>query len=142
MVERDLVVAFQLHPRLQQDSIEVGRLQLSRLLMINDSQYPWFVLVPERENISEIYQLTTSDQQRLLEESSLLARTLAEVYKADKMNVASIGNMVPQLHLHHIVRYKTDKAWPTPVWGKFPAITYTDEQIMYHLELVKNSIVC
>jgi len=92
MVERDLVMAFQLHPRLQHDSIEVGRLQLSRLLMINDSQYPWFILVPERENISEIYQLSPNEQQQLWKESSLLAQVLAKLYHADKMQQFSFWN--------------------------------------------------
>jgi len=110
---------FQLHPQLKKDSVEIGRFALSRLLLINDSQYPWFVLVPERADITEIYQLSDSEQQLLQQESSLLAKKLADIYKADKMNIAAIGNLVPQLHIHHIVRYKKDVAWPAPVWGKF-----------------------
>ncbi|MCK5121089.1 MAG: HIT domain-containing protein, partial [Methylococcales bacterium] len=81
-------MTFQLHPRLKQDSIELGRFNLSRLLLINDSQYPWFVLVPERKGISEIYQLSEQEQQQLQQESSFLAKNLAEIYKADKMNIA------------------------------------------------------
>ena len=129
-------MSFQLHPQLQLDSIEIGQLTLSRLLLINDSQYPWFVLVPERTGITEIYQLSEKDQQQLQRESSLLAKTLAEIYTADKMNIAAIGNLVPQLHIHHIVRYKNDIAWPAPVWGKFDAIPYT-KQIQ---QKIKNTI--
>jgi len=121
-------MAFQLHPRLQQDSIEIGQFSLSQLLLINDSQYPWLVLVPKRENISEVYQLSEDDQILLQQESSLLAKKLASLYNADKMNIAAIGNMVPQLHIHHIVRYKDDIAWPAPIWGKFESIPYSDQQ--------------
>ena len=122
-------MSFKLHSRLQSDSIEIGRFTLSRLLLINDSQYPWFVLVPERVDITEIYQLPEQDQVQLQHESSILAKTLAETFNADKMNIAAIGNMVPQLHIHHIVRYKNDIAWPAPVWGKFDAIPYTESQL-------------
>jgi len=111
-------MAFQLHPRLQQDSIELGQFNLSRLLLCNDSRYPWFILVPQRPGITEAFQLSEKDQQLLQQESSLLAKTLAHYYQADKMNIAAIGNIVPQLHIHHIVRYKNDIAWPAPVWGK------------------------
>jgi len=122
-------MTFQLHPRLKQDSIAIGKFNLTELRLINDSQYPWFVLVPMRADISEIYQLSGVDQQLLQQESSLLTKILADLYKADKMNIAAIGNIVPQLHIHHIVRYKTDIAWPAPVWGKFDAVPYTEQQI-------------
>ena len=121
-------MTFQLHPRLQQGSITVGSFDLSELRLVNDSQYPWFILVPRKPGISEIHQLSESDQQRLQQESSLLAKTLADFYHADKMNIAAIGNIVPQLHIHHIVRYKTDAAWPSPIWGKFDTIPYTEQQ--------------
>jgi diadenosine tetraphosphate (Ap4A) HIT family hydrolase len=127
---------FQLHPQLKQDSIRIGQLSLSQLLLINDSHYPWFVLVPERLNITEIYQLSKADQQQLNFESTLLSQTLAELYRADKMNIAAIGNLVPQLHIHHIVRYKNDIAWPAPVWGKFDAESYTEQ----HLKLIKTQM--
>ncbi|MGR8981360.1 MAG: HIT domain-containing protein [Gammaproteobacteria bacterium] len=128
---------FQLHPRLKQDGIEIGRLELCRLLMMNDSLYPWFILVPERADVTEIYQLNKSDRLLLAEESSFVAENLAQLYRADKMNIAAIGNMVPQLHIHHIVRYKTDKAWPAPVWGKFESVPYTPQQIGGHTARVK-----
>ncbi|MCL7421920.1 MAG: HIT family protein [Methylobacter sp.] len=133
-------MAFELHPRLQQDCVEVGRFQLSRLLMMNDSQYPWFILVPEKAGLREIYQLTKPERELLLEESSYLAENLAALYKADKMNIASIGNQVPQLHIHHIVRYQTDKAWPAPVWGKFDAVPYTQQQITENLMRLRDRL--
>jgi diadenosine tetraphosphate (Ap4A) HIT family hydrolase len=122
-------MTFQLHPRLAQDCIEIGRFELCRLLMMNDSQYPWFILVPERPDLQEIYQLSKSERALLGEESSYLAENLAKLYNADKMNIAVIGNQVSQLHIHHIVRYQTDIAWPAPVWGKFAALPYTEQQI-------------
>lgn len=112
---------FQLHPRLQQDCFSVGQLALSQLLMMNDSQYPWFILVPRRPEMTEIYQLAEADRQMLLTESCLLAEKLHAIYRPDKLNIATIGNLVPQLHMHHVVRYQADKAWPAPIWGKFPA---------------------
>lgn len=129
-------MSFQLHPQLQQDSIAIGSFKLSELRMINDKQYPWFILVPKKVNITEIYQLSETEQQLLQLESSLLAKTLADMFNADKMNIAAIGNMVPQLHIHHIVRYKDDIAWPAPVWGKFDSIPYEDQEI----EQIKNKL--
>lgn len=128
---------FQLHPRLQQDCIRIGRFDLCQLLMMNDSQYPWFILVPEVANVSELYQLTTTQREIFMKESCYLAEQLATLFNADKMNVANIGNMVAQLHIHHIVRYSTDIAWPAPVWGKFPAIPYTEQQITERISQLK-----
>ncbi len=108
--------------------------------LINDSQYPWFILVPKRPDIREVFQLSETEQQLLQQESSLLAKMLAELYSADKMNIATIGNIVSQLHVHHIVRYKTDIAWPAPVWGKFDAIPYTERQIEKIIVQVKNRL--
>jgi diadenosine tetraphosphate (Ap4A) HIT family hydrolase len=119
---------FQLHPRLQQDCITIGRFELCRLLMMNDSQYPWFILVPEISNLTELYQLDKTQREMLMEESCYLAENLAKLFQADKMNIANIGNMVAQLHIHHIVRYQTDNAWPAPVWGRFAAVPYTEAQ--------------
>ena len=132
---------FQLHPQLQQDCIPVGRFELCRLLMINDRQYPWFILVPEIANVCELYQLSKTERGLLMEESCYLAENLAVLFQADKMNVANIGNMVSQLHIHIIVRYKHDIAWPSPVWGKFPAVPYTEAQIIERVNLLKTGLV-
>ncbi len=123
-------MTFHLHPRLKEDCIALGQFELSQLLMMNDSQFPWFILVPQKENIREIFELTKSERILLMEESSYLAEKLASEYQADKMNIAAIGNLVPQLHVHHIVRYQHDKAWPMPVWGKFSAVPYSGQQIL------------
>ena len=120
---------FELHPQLAKDCIEVGDFPLSKVLLLNDSHYPWVVLVPRRENIDEIFQLSHEDQRQLLAESSTLSEAMATYFKADKMNVAALGNKVPQLHLHHIVRYKNDVSWPNPVWGAVAAKPYNKTEL-------------
>ena len=122
-------MSFILHPTLKKDCIEIARFELCLVLLMNDSQFPWLILVPQRNNISEIYQLSTAEQQQLTQESSCIAKKLAKLYCADKMNIAALGNMVPQLHIHHVVRFKTDKAWPAPIWGMFDAIAYSDREL-------------
>ncbi|MEA2094676.1 MAG: HIT domain-containing protein [Pseudomonadota bacterium] len=120
----------ELHPQLQADCLLIGRFPLCRLLLMRDANYPWFILVPDREDVSEIYQLSADDQVQLTRESSRLAAILAERYQADKINIAALGNMVPQLHIHHVVRYRDDPAWPAPVWGQVPARPYTGDEIL------------
>ena len=120
---------FTLHPQLAKDCFVIGQFELCQLLLMNDQNYPWFILVPQRENISEIYQLTVADQMLLWRESTGLSETLTQHFAADKMNVAALGNVVPQLHMHHIVRYRHDPAWPAPVWGKLPAAPYSEERL-------------
>lgn len=122
------MTTFQLHPNLQQDCFEVGRFALSRVLLMNDSQYPWLILVPQRNDITELFQLPAEDRQQLLNESCWLAEALFELYKPDKLNIAAIGNLVPQLHLHHVARYRSDIAWPAPIWGKYSAIAYSEHE--------------
>ena len=107
-----------IHPQLVKDCIVLGRLPLCHLLLMNDCQFPWFILVPARADIREIYQLEAEDRRQLLEESCGLSEFLVEAYAGDKLNVAALGNQVPQLHLHHIVRYISDAAWPAPIWGR------------------------
>ena len=120
---------FIFHPMLVAGSIELAQLPLCSLLLSNDKQYPWFILVPRVSNIKDIYELDWQDQLQFLNESSMLSEFLMQEFKGDKMNVAALGNICPQLHVHHIVRYKTDIAWPAPVWGKFPAVKYTALEI-------------
>lgn len=118
--------AFELHPQLAQDTLTLGDFPLCRLLLMNDAQYPWTILVPRRAGIREIHELNDADRRRLWDESAALSRTLMQVFKGDKLNVAALGNVVPQLHVHHVVRFKSDVAWPAPVWGRHPAQPYVD----------------
>lgn len=120
---------FALDSRLQQDTLPIGDFPLCRLLLSNDSNYPWFILVPRRDDISEIFQLGVADQQLLWQETTALAEMLKTAFGADKMNVGALGNVVSQLHMHVIVRKQADAAWPAPVWGKHPAVPYSAVQV-------------
>lgn len=123
------VTPFSLHPQLANDCFELADLPLCKLLLCNDSAYPWFILVPKVNDVTDIYQLDWQQQQQLLNESSLLSELLMQVFTGDKMNVAALGNVVEQLHLHHVVRYKTDVSWPKPIWGQQPLTPYTDDDL-------------
>lgn len=120
---------FVLDSRLQQDTFVLGDLPLSRVLLSNDARYPWFILVPRREDVSEVFQLDAQDQQALWAEAALMGEVLKDAFKADKINIASLGNVVSQLHMHVIVRYRDDDAWPAPVWGRHPAKPYDQQQV-------------
>jgi diadenosine tetraphosphate (Ap4A) HIT family hydrolase len=132
---------FVLDQRLLQDTVPVGDFPLSRLLLSNDSQYPWFILVPRRADISEVFQLSEADQAQLWSETTSLSQTLQRLFNADKMNVAALGNVVSQLHMHVIVRHKTDVAWPAPVWGKHPAVPYSAAQSAAIIARLKDVLV-
>ena len=114
-----------IHPQLVRDCVLLGRLPLCHLLLMNDNQFPWYILVPARDDVREVYQLDAGDRQQLMDESCQLAQFLMDVYAGDKLNLAALGNQVPQLHLHHIVRYATDSAWPAPIWGRQAPRAYT-----------------
>lgn len=115
---------FELHPKLQEDSVVIGRFSLSLLLLSKDANYPWCILVPEREAVQEIHHLGLEDRQQLMVESCRLAEVMDDVLGPDKMNVAVLGNIVPQLHVHHVARFESDPAWPGPVWGAVPSKAY------------------
>jgi diadenosine tetraphosphate (Ap4A) HIT family hydrolase len=129
---------FEINKKLEEDSILIGKFPLSYLLLMNDSNYPWFILVPTKENIKEIFELSPEERIQLIEESAVLSENLSKIFNADKMNIAALGNVVPQLHVHHIVRYKKDKAWPDPIWGKFPAVKYSEQEIQSIINQLKN----
>ncbi|PHN27822.1 HIT family protein [Pseudomonas sp. ICMP 561] len=119
---------FALDSRLQEDTLLIGDFPLCRLLLSNDSNYPWFILVPRRLDITEVFQLDARDQLQLWQETTLLSEQLKGLFNADKLNVAALGNVVSQLHMHVIVRRRSDIAWPAPVWGKHPATPYTAQE--------------
>ncbi|MDX8406999.1 MAG: HIT domain-containing protein [Mariprofundaceae bacterium] len=125
-----------LHAQLKQDCHVLGRFPLSLLLLLDDAQYPWCILVPQRQDVREIHHLPEADQQQLLRESVALAQAMERVFAADKMNVAALGNVVPQLHVHHIARFRNDPAWPAPVWGRLPPLAYAPDE----LKLVREKI--
>ncbi|AJQ96478.1 HIT domain-containing protein [Gynuella sunshinyii] len=120
---------FELDERLQSDCLDLGQLNLCKVLLLKDANYPWVILVPMRDDIKEIYDLDELDQEQLIWESSFVSKALAKCFDADKMNVAALGNVVSQCHIHHVVRTVDDPAWPNPVWGAVPPRGYTREQL-------------
>ncbi|MGF1690484.1 HIT domain-containing protein [Photobacterium kagoshimensis] len=108
---------FMLHPRLATDTTVLGDLPLCRVLLSKEALGPWLILVPRKNDLREIHHLEQSEQYQLINESSAVATLLENDYKADKINVGALGNLVPQLHVHHIARFENDIAWPGPVWG-------------------------
>lgn len=121
--------SFDLHDRLAAESFWLGDFPLCRLLLMNDAQYPWFILVPRRPGVREIHELASGDRSQLWRESDALARWLMAQFRPDKLNIAALGNLVPQLHVHHIARFSSDAAWPAPVWGKLPSQPYQTSQL-------------
>lgn len=115
---------FHLDAQLAADSLVLGDLALCRVLLANDSQYPWLILVPRRQDLREIHHLNSAEQQQLMAESCALAQLLESSVHAEKINVAALGNVVAQLHIHHVARFSNDAAWPAPIWGKLPAKPY------------------
>lgn len=129
-----------LDQKLADDSVFVVDLPLSQLRLINDSRFPWLVLVPRVSNIEEIFQLSDEDQQQLLQESSQLAKVLSTSFKADKLNVAALGNVVRQLHVHHIVRYVDDCCYPSPVWGVGEAVPYQEYELRQRVDELRSAL--
>jgi diadenosine tetraphosphate (Ap4A) HIT family hydrolase len=108
---------FALDPRLVADTIPVGDLALCSVFLMNDARFPWLILVPQRADASEITDLTTQDAATLMDELRIATGVMLDVARPDKVNVAALGNIVPQLHIHVIGRFLSDPAWPGPVWG-------------------------
>lgn len=129
MIDEEIAPVFALDPRLEQDTYALGDFPLCRLLLSKDANYPWFILVPRRADISEVFQLDDNEREQLWKETNFLSETLKHCFAADKMNVAALGNVVSQLHMHVIVRRRDDVAWPAPVWGNKPAIEYSSDQL-------------
>jgi len=113
-----------LHPQLAADTVDLGDLPLSRVLLMNDANYPWLVLVPRKPEITELIDLDEGEQAQLMREVTRAARVLRDVTACHKLNVAALGNRVAQLHVHMIARFRHDAAWPNPVWGVVPPKAY------------------
>jgi diadenosine tetraphosphate (Ap4A) HIT family hydrolase len=120
---------FTLHRQIETDSVFVRDLPLCQVRLQNQSTVPWLVLVPRRDNLNEIHQLDVTDRQQAMEEIAMASRTVENLFAPDKINVGALGNIVPQLHIHVIGRFKTDPAWPQPVWGKLNPTPYSAEAL-------------
>ncbi|WP_114007606.1 HIT domain-containing protein [Cohaesibacter intestini] len=117
---------FTLDPQLGADSLPLLELDLCTLRVMNDATYPWILMVPKQAGLAELIDLSIEDQHRLTDEIRVVSKALQAVTKCDKLNVAALGNMVRQLHIHVIARFEGDAAWPGPVWGKVPAVAYDE----------------
>jgi diadenosine tetraphosphate (Ap4A) HIT family hydrolase len=128
---------FELDPQLEADTFPVGITSLNRILLMNDSRFPWLILVPERPDIREPFELTDEDQRTLMQESMITGKSLKALFNAHKLNIAALGNQVSQLHIHHIARFRTDAAWPRPVWGVGAAEPYEAEALRERVALLR-----
>jgi carboxymethylenebutenolidase len=131
---------FHLHPRLQEDAIEVGDLPLCRLLLMNDARYPWVILVPRRTGAREIIDLDAADRSQLMDEIAAVSTAVRDMFEAEKLNVAALGNVVAQLHVHVVARYASDGAWPAPVWGVGTAEPYKTGQVHATLKSLREAL--
>lgn len=119
---------FTLHPQLKKDTFFVGSLKIANILLMNDSRYPWLILVPRINDVCDITDLTAEQRAEFNEEINHVAAAMKRHYQPERLNIAMLGNVVPQLHCHIIARFKEDFAWAKPVWGIGEAIAYTNEQ--------------
>lgn len=110
-------MSFELHPQLSKDTTVLGHFPLCVALLHKDNAVPWVILVPKRENLKELHHLPMQEQQQFLLESQAVSQALEATFQPEKLNLGALGNMVPQLHIHHIARFKDDIAWPGPIWG-------------------------
>ncbi len=133
-------MSFSLHPRLSQDTDFVGDFGLSRVLLMNDSRWPWLVLVPRRDGLVELTDLDPADLAHLIEETALASHWLKAHAKADKINVGALGNVVRQLHVHVVARQAGDPAWPGPVWGFGAAVAYGEADFRALLEAARTGL--
>ena len=121
-----MTARFPIHPMLEADTHPIGDLPLSQLLLMDDARYPWLILVPRIAGARELIDLDEGDQRSLLAEISAVGRAFEALLRPDKLNIAALGNVVPQLHVHLIARYTTDAAWPKPVWGQGERVAYAE----------------
>jgi diadenosine tetraphosphate (Ap4A) HIT family hydrolase len=120
------MTAYTLDSRLAADTLPIGDLSLCSALLLDDARFPWFVLVPRRANLTEVTDLSDEDAAMLIGEIRVATRVMLELAKPDKVNVAALGNVVPQLHVHVVARFLSDPAWPGPVWGHGTRAPYPD----------------
>ncbi|CAH0533169.1 hypothetical protein VST7929_01031 [Vibrio stylophorae] len=128
---------FKLHPQLTADTHLIMDLPLCRALLMPDADFYWVILVPRINDIREIHELTAAQQHQLIDESSMVSQVLSTRFNADKINIGALGNMVPQLHIHHIARFQGDVAWPGPVWGNTRGEKRDDATIVTLIECLK-----
>ncbi|MEO5339042.1 MAG: HIT family protein [Magnetococcus sp. MYC-9] len=118
-----------LHPRLARDGVWLGRLSACQLLLMNDSRYPWLILVPNQEGLTAFDLLPEPLVPLVHDDIRRAGQALRTLFQPDRLNVAALGNLVPQLHIHLIARFQQDAAWPGPVWGLHPPLPYGEQAL-------------
>ncbi|MCG9598150.1 HIT domain-containing protein [Vibrio sp. Isolate25] len=131
-------MSFELHPQLTKDTSVIGHFPLTIALLHKDNAVPWVILVPKRESLKELHHLPMQDQQQFLLESQAVSQALEATFRPDKLNLGALGNMVPQLHIHHIARFKDDIAWPGPIWGNTNGVFRSEEEQQTMLSRIQN----
>lgn len=131
---------FTLDSQLQKDCLLVKDLGLSKLLLMNEANYYWFILVPQKENLVELMDLDLVDQQQLLKEINDVSKILKTEFSCDKINVAALGNVVKQLHIHVIGRFHDDISFPKPIWGAEPIKPYDSKSASELIEKIRGLI--
>ena len=129
-----------LHPQLADDTHPVASWPLSELRLMDDANHPWLILVPRVVEAVELVDLSPQQQAELLREIGVASRLLQSVFKPHKLNIAALGNLVPQLHLHVIARYTGDIAWPRPVWGQAAMKPYTPEALVERIATLREGL--
>ncbi|WP_029888769.1 HIT domain-containing protein [Polycyclovorans algicola] len=131
---------FSIDPRLAADTLPLLEAALCSIRLMNDARYPWLILVPRRANLRELFELNDSDLARFWFESATVSRILMAHAQGEKLNVAALGNVVPQLHVHHVVRFASDAAWPAPVWGRHPSLPYAPEAARQRIDALRHDL--
>ena len=134
------VSEFVLNERLAADTVPVVDWPLSSVRLMNDRTWPWLILVPRRPAMKELHDLTTLDMALLVGEISKASRVVAQICQPEKVNVGALGNIVQQLHIHVIGRFRDDPAWPGPVWSFRPAVPYRDQEQAQIVERLKKAL--
>jgi len=132
---------FELHPQLAADTHPLASFALCELRLMDDANYPWLVLVPRVANARELTDLDSGQRHALADDVDRASRLLLDAFQPFKLNVAAIGNVVPQLHVHVIARFENDPAWPAPVWGRVTAQSYSPEMLVERVNLLRESLL-
>lgn len=131
---------YRLHPQLAADSHPVAKLGLCEMRLMDDANYPWLVLVPRLPDARELIDLEAAPRRQLMDEIDLAARLLRTRFRPHKLNIAALGNLVPQLHVHVIARFREDPAWPAPVWGRVAARPYPPDALVDRIRLLREAL--
>jgi diadenosine tetraphosphate (Ap4A) HIT family hydrolase len=131
---------WELDPQLARDTATIGDFPLSRALVSRDASYPWLILVPRRPGVVELMDLPDADQPQVMREIAHVGRVLKTVTASDKLNIAAIGNVVAQLHIHIVARRRGDAAWPKPIWGAGPAREYAPDALDQFIAVLRRDL--